>query len=224
MIYSSLADFCKVWHVITFRLHLLIPYCVALSALLTTSACENPSPPPKSTDPGTVAKQVVAEYLSLPLTDITLVSLEAQEFNDSSLDCPEPDMSYLQVVTRGHRASIEAQGRRFDVRVSGEHGKICRNNKRSGPARQSQRESVVASMAALARQDLAAVLSVEISEIHQLDIRPYDGENQPTGCTPQCPETNKSCGYIIGLFHDGRRFDYHAADGRAAPCPPISRM
>ena len=209
---------------ITFRFRSFIPYCVALTALLASSACENSRPTPKPIDPGTVARQIVAEYLSLPITDITLVSLEAQEFNDSSLDCPEPDMAYQQVVTPGQRASVEAQGRRFDVRVSGGHGKICRHNKGSSPAHPSQRESAVASMVALARRDLAAVLSVETSEIHQLDIRPYDGKKPPTGCTPQCTKSDESCGYIIGLFHDGRRYDYHAVDGQAAPCPPISRF
>jgi len=210
--------------VITFRFRIFIPYCVALSALLTFSACGDSPPPPKSTGPGTVARQVVADYLSLPITDITLVSLEALKFNDSSLDCPEPDMAYQQVITPGHRASVEAQGRRFDVRVTGGHGKICRHKKHSGPAHQSQRDSAVALMAALARRDLATVLSVETSEIRPLDIRPYDGKNPPTGCTPQCTGSDESCGYIIGLFHDGRRYDYHAVDGKAAPCPPISRL
>ena len=209
---------------ITFRFNSFIPYCVALSALLTLSACNDSRPPPKTIESGTVARMVVAEYLSLPISDVTLVSLEAQEFNDSSLDCPEPDMAYQQVVTPGHRATVEAQGRRFDVRVTGGHGKICRQNKRSGPARHPDRESAVTPMVDLARRDLAGVLGVEIAKIRQLDIRPYDGKNPPTGCTPQCTESDASCGYIIGLSHDGRRYDYHAVDGQAVPCPPISRL
>ena len=132
-------------------------------------------------------------------------------------------MAYQQVLTPGHRASVEAEGRRFDVRVTGDHGKICRN-KRSSPTSYSGSESMLTSMADLARLDLADLLGVGAPDIRILDIHPYGGKNQPTGCTPQCAGSDSTCGYIIGLVHDGRRYDYHAADGHAEPCPPILRM
>ena len=216
---------------INFRIRSFITYCIALPAILISSACEDSRPPPipaDSDDPGTVARQAVADYLSLPLADITLVSLEAREFNDSSLDCPEPGMAYQQVITPGHRAVVEARGRRFDVRISGSHGKLCRHTRRAGQrkdqARQTPRESAVASLVALAREDLADALGIAPEEIRQLDIRAYDGENPPPGCRPRCPKSAETCGYVIGLVHDGRRFDFHAVDGKAAPCPPISRF
>ena len=73
-----------------------------------------------------------------------------------------------------------------------------------------------------ARQDLADILEVDKAKIQMRDIRPYDGENLPIGCTPQC-ESDDSCGYMIGLFYDGRRYDYHAVAGSAMACPPILR-
>jgi len=152
------------------------------------------------------------------------VSLTAQDFNDSSLGCPASGMSYQQVITSGHRAIVEAEGRRFDVRVAGGHGKICRNNKRGSPKRNSGRESAVTSMIDRARDDLAGLLNVESPQIRTVNVRPYSGSNPPTGCTPQCAESNAQCGYIIGLFYDGRVYDYHAVDGNAVPCPPILRM
>jgi hypothetical protein len=79
-----------------------------------------------------VAKQVIADFLSLPITDVTLVSSESKEFNNSSLDCPEPGMSYPQVITAGHQVIVEADGRRFDVRVAGSHGRICHRKGREG--------------------------------------------------------------------------------------------
>ena len=41
-------------------------------------------------------------------------------------------MSYLQVVTPGHRVLMEADGRRFDVRVTDGFGRLCRQRKPSG--------------------------------------------------------------------------------------------
>jgi hypothetical protein len=99
------------------------------------TACGAPAP----RDPGSIATTLVAEFLSVPVTDTTLVSVSAQEFNDSSLDCPEPGMSYLQVLTPGYRVIVEADGRRFDVRISGDFGRICRRKKSGAPAGQSAR-------------------------------------------------------------------------------------
>lgn len=197
---------------------------ILLLIFMSIGACDNTPPPPLPTDPGTIARRVIADFLSLPTTEVTLVSLEAQDFNDASLGCPESGMAYQQVVTPGHRAIVEAQGRRFDIRVSGGHGRICRKNKRGNPKINSARESAVTAMIDLARRDLAGLLDVEAPTIRILDIRPFDGENPPTGCTPQCPGADGSCGYIIGLFYDSRRYDYHAAAGNAAPCPPVLQM
>lgn len=106
----------------------------AMSAWLLV-ACATETPPESVKNPETVAKELIAGYLDLPVTDITLVSLDAQEFNDSSLGCPEPGMSYLQALTPGHRVVVEADGRRFDVRVSSEYGRICRRNSLNKPGR-----------------------------------------------------------------------------------------
>jgi len=192
--------------------------------LLSIGACDDTPPRPRPTDPGTVARQVIADFLALPITEVTLVSLEAQDFNDSSLGCPASGMAYQQVVTPGQRAIVEAQGRRFDVRVAGGHGKICRNDKRSKSKNNAGRKSAVPAMINVARRDLAGLLDVEAPKIRIRDVRPYDGKNAPVGCTPQCAGSDRSCGYIIGLFYDGRRYDYHAADGNATPCPLILRL
>lgn len=191
---------------------------------LSIGACDTPRPPPQSTDPGTIARRVVADFLSLPMAEVTLVSLNAQEFNNSSLGCPASGMSYQQVITPGHRAIVEAQGRRFDIRVAGAHGKMCRNSKGGGPKRNSGRESALTSMVERARHNLAELLKVEAPLILMVDMRPYHGSNPPTGCTPQCIASDAQCGYIIGLFYDGRRYDYHVTNGNAVPCPKILRM
>jgi len=206
--------------------------------LAVLGACDTTPPPGQPADPGQIARQVIADFLSLPVAEVTLVSLEARDFNDSSLGCPEPGMSYQQVITAGHRAVIEADGRRFDVRVAGTHGRICRNSKRKpqefSPGRKGAgRESAITAMANRARIDLAARLDAAPPDVRLLDAAPWDGRTAPAGCVPQCPATGHpagknptgepSCGWLIGLYYDGRRYDYHAAGDTVVPCPAISR-
>lgn len=111
-------------------------FAIGLSTVALSLACSGQdsvdgevTAPPDPASPATIAQQVVADFLSVPIAEVAVVSTAAQEFNDSSLGCPEPGMSYLQALTPGHRVIVEAEGRRFDIRVSGGHGKICHRQK-----------------------------------------------------------------------------------------------
>ena len=194
---------------------------LAVLSLISLSAgtCESQQLQP--VDPGIVARQVIADFLSLPIADTTLISLEAQDFKNSSLGCPVPGMAYMQAITPGHRTIVEAQGRRFDVRVAGENGKICQNIKRNNPIVASDSEAEIQAMVDLARRHLAGLLDTKAAIIRVHNIQPNNGQHLPVGCTPQCAEGSDVCGYIIGLYHDGRRYDYHVFDGLAVPCPPL---
>ncbi|NND36039.1 MAG: hypothetical protein HKN81_02790 [Gammaproteobacteria bacterium] len=181
------------------------------------------------TEPDEIAKQVVAGLLSIPVAEITLVSVEAKDFGDPSLGCPEPGMAYPQVITPGHRVIVEADGRRFDVRVSGRHGRICRKPGRTGPSRDSdgdrpENSSPVTSQIDQARANLAARLDLEAGDIRVTDVRPYEPGIASPGCRPDCGTSADGCGYLIGLFFDGRRYEYHSHDGRTEPCPALSAI
>lgn len=55
-----------------------------------------------------------------------VVSLEAAEWPDSSLGCPEEGRMYAQVVTPGHRVVLETGGGTYDVRLARDGGgHIC---------------------------------------------------------------------------------------------------
>jgi len=57
-----------------------------------------------------MAKEDLAQRLSIPITQINLVEITEVEWSDSSLDCPQPGMAYLQVITPGYRILLEASG------------------------------------------------------------------------------------------------------------------
>jgi len=204
---------------------------VTLCTATLTLACSGPdatdSPvlmPPVETNPATLAKQVVADFLSIPVTDVTVVSTQQKEFSDSSLDCPQPGMSYLQALTSGHQVIVEADGRRFDIRVSGGHGKICHRQKSGKNSRQPPASTPASALIDLARHDLAEFLQTEVEQITVLQVRPFNAGTPIKGCAPDCRDSKDQCGYMIGLFHDGRRYEYHANQSNVEPCPPILTM
>lgn len=56
----------------------------------------------------------LAQRLSIPIHQISLAEIEEAEWSDSSLDCPQPGMSYLQVITPGYRILLEADGNLYE--------------------------------------------------------------------------------------------------------------
>ena len=117
-------------------LHRLLLAIAAASCLVGCAKPESSgsdAPQQEGSDPQTVARRLVAEMMSLPLDQVEAISVEQQDFSDASLGCPSPGMSYAQVITAGYKVLVEADGRRFDVRVTGEYGKICHRRKPGAP-------------------------------------------------------------------------------------------
>lgn len=56
----------------------------------------------------------LANALGLRPEEIAVVAVEEQDWPDSSLGCPEPGRSYLQVITPGYRVILAAGGQRYE--------------------------------------------------------------------------------------------------------------
>jgi len=76
-----------------------------------------------------MAVQTVATHLGVPAAELKVVSDDAVDFSDSSLGCPQPGMSYLQVITPGHKVVVDYAGQMYDVRVSGGRAFICETSR-----------------------------------------------------------------------------------------------
>ena len=61
-----------------------------------------------------LAREDLAQRLSLALESIRLVSTEPVEWRDASLGCPQPGMVYAQVITPGFRVVLEAKGKLYE--------------------------------------------------------------------------------------------------------------
>lgn len=60
------------------------------------------------------AKDDLARRLSVSGAQINLVEVTEVEWSDSSLDCPQADMAYLQVITPGNRILLESGGNVYE--------------------------------------------------------------------------------------------------------------
>lgn len=60
------------------------------------------------------AKEDLAQRLSISANQINLVDAPEVEWSDSSLDCPQPGIDYLQVITPGYRILLEAGGQEYE--------------------------------------------------------------------------------------------------------------
>ena len=182
------------------------------------SPAPTPRPVNKVNGPEAIAVNTVAEFLSIKSERVTVVSSEAQNFPDSSLGCPQPGMSYLQVITPGYRVVVEADGRRFDVRVAGTRGRICHKRK---PAGDSDIEARVPELLSRARTDLAHRLALDVDAVQVSGVAAWQPGHDLPGCEPACAEGAMTCGYAISLIVDGRAYGYFASADSVIPCPPI---
>ncbi len=114
----------------------------SLAAALFVAACapvQAPATAPAATDvpaeaaaPMSPDQQAMADAtvawavgeLGVAATDITVLSVEAVEWPDSALGCPQPDMIYAAVITPGYKVMLDAGGTTYavhtDSRADGE--------------------------------------------------------------------------------------------------------
>jgi hypothetical protein len=67
--------------------------------------------------PAALTAQAVADLskqLGIPEANIKVASSEAVEWSDGSLGCPEPGMSYAQVITPGYRIVLQVSDKLYE--------------------------------------------------------------------------------------------------------------
>jgi len=72
----------------------------------------------------------LSKQSSVPPEDITLVSMEAVEWSDSSLGCPQEGFMYAQVITPGYLIMLEANGEQFAYHTDQEGNSIVQCEKK----------------------------------------------------------------------------------------------
>ena len=193
----------------------------ALASLLSALAATGCGPVRQGglTIPEATARRAVAEFSGVRESDVAVISVQAQEFPDASLACPDPGTTYPQVITPGARVIAEAEGRRFDVRVAGERSVICWRT-HAGDAAPGTRPAPANSMADAARADLAARLGVDADAIAVAGMRERQRGEALPGCATSCTKTG-ACGHLITLRLEDRQFLYLGSATGVRPCPAL---
>jgi hypothetical protein len=72
-----------------------------------------------------MAIDALAAKLSIPTDNISMVSMTARDWPDSSLGCPQRGVSYIQVITPGYQATLLADGKTYSVHMTSKHAMVC---------------------------------------------------------------------------------------------------
>ena len=163
-----------------------------------------------------LARRAASQQLGIAPERFTVRTVEPAEWPDSSLGCPRPGVNYLQVVTRGHRVVLEAEGRVSTVHVAGGTAVVCE----PGLAGRSLRFGAVREVQQLARRDLAARLHVAEDAVQVTSLQPRKWPDASLGCPK--PDTMyaqvETPGFLIELEAGGKSYRYHSDYNRVVLC------
>jgi hypothetical protein len=174
-----------------------------------------------------LATSALAKQQSIPEGDISVQSLLAQEWPDTSLGCPQPGAQYLQVISPGFRVRLTALGTIHAVHVSGKAAVVCERTVQGqpkqapGPRHLSAVKLKETENRAVA--DLAQRMGATQDEVVIIDSQIATWQDASLGC----PEPGKSYmrghvqGFVLSLEYQGRTFTYHTDLERLFPCPNI---
>jgi hypothetical protein len=112
----------------------------AAAALLLLVACTtNTSPtstsptsvtiPPEASTAIDAALSDAASHLAIARDQLAIVQIQAQQWPDSSLGCPQPGQLYSQIVTPGYLVVISGSGKELEYHTDARsHVMLCRES------------------------------------------------------------------------------------------------
>lgn len=173
---------------------------------------------PQATELVDQSKRDLSERLNVATDNITLQTVEAVEWSDSSLGCPKPGMNYLMVITPGYLIKLEAGGETYEYHADQEQAIYCENPK--PPANKGGKAETQAKLVEAAQTDLAQRLGVTSDEIQMVKVEPVMWPDGSLGCPePGMMYTQAIVpGYRITLSAGGQEYDYHADQKTAFLC------
>ena len=70
-----------------------------------------------------LARQDLAQKLKVPIEEIREVSVEAMEWPDTSLGCPQPGLMYAQMITPGFKVVLAAKDKTVEYEYHTDSGR-----------------------------------------------------------------------------------------------------
>jgi len=171
-----------------------------------------------------LAINTLAAHLSVEPGEVTLQSLSPVDWPDASLGCPQPGMSYPQVITAGHSALLQHQGKMYKVHMAGTRAFVCVNKNLDASKMPVPRLAFSGEhIGKLAAADLARRLGVDARQVAVKSTRPVVWTDSSLGC-PSADgkyEAGQIKGQVVELEVNSRLYEYHSGLDQLIPCPPI---
>ncbi len=170
-----------------------------------------------------LAVAVLSKELGIPESEITVDTVRAVEWRDTSIGCPQPGMAYGQVITPGHKITLRVDGKNHVVNEANGRAFICKTQK--GAETPTGKVSLVwGQQAFIARKDLAEKLGVEERAIIIAGASETTFTDSSLGCPD--PDVNYEVGdrdgFVLRLRHGSRNYTYHTDMEQVIACPAIS--
>jgi hypothetical protein len=164
------------------------------------------------------AKADLVGRLGVTEEDIVVKSVEAIQWRDTSLGCPQLGMIYAQVITPGFRVVLEVEGQAYEYHTDGGQSVVlCEEESMTDtPTTPSLIEPGLDSLISLAKEDLAQRLSIQVEQIEVLEAKSVVWPDSSLGC-PQPGMRYRQVpmdGARIRLAVEGRVYAYHSGGGR----------
>ena len=170
-----------------------------------------------------LAVDTLAAHLNVPRDRISVDTVRAVEWRDSSIGCEQPGEAYMQVITPGHRITLRVDGKLHFVHEANGKAFVCERRKAVGGVT-PQLEFEWAPMALEARSDLAKRLGIDENQVIVAAGEATTFSDASLGCPEQGAEytAGDRDGYVLTLRYGSRNYTYHTDLDRVIPCPPIS--
>ena len=211
---------------------------IAATALLAMGLLHGAAAAPDTTQTAQAAAEraraEAARQLHAQASEFTVVTIEPAQWSDSSLGCRKPNAMYQDVISSGYVVVLEREGKRHRINVAGSRAVMCEPNTRlTGTVRQPMAASGLDRMTALARQDLANRLHLDL-HIRVASTQPRrwtddnmnctSGGGEPATAVPDATAGASPVGYRLALSASGRTYVYHTDLRSVRACPPIENQ
>lgn len=160
------------------------------------------------------ARADLAKRLDMEDREITIVSVEAVDWPDTSLGCPQPGKLYAQVVTPGYYIVLEAKGQQHAYHTDSEADQLIRCSDDKDRVETMRQASSPEQARVTARHDLASRLGIPADEVSLVAVTEEMFPAGDLGCPcPGCP-TSPMTGLVSGeriiLAAQDREYEYRA--------------
>jgi len=171
-----------------------------------------------------LATENLAERLGVAVEKIAVLGVEAVEWSDTSLGCPQPGKMYAQVITPGYRIILKVGGEQYEYHSDREGRQLVLCHDDNDKKRIEDIRKMVSPEKTItsAQEDLASRLGIPVGEVTVVSVVGDEFPASNLGCPcPKCPEIPIPAivtGQRITLAAQGKNYEYHARGSMVVFC------